>query len=321
MQRVLRRLIRLALLPAFILAAAIPGFAQTYPTRPVTIVLPSAAGGGQDALARQLAEGMSAVMAQQVVVVNRPSVVGQQSVMAAPADGHTLLFDASTLTMLPFLVRNAPFDPEKDFTPITQYAKTPYVMAINPSLGIRNLRELIAYAKANPNKVAWGVAGVGTPDRLAVAQFADMAGISILLVPFRGGGPALISALANDVHAVMLPAASVRGPIETGKLIALGTTATAASSEMPSVPPISGTVPNFEFYSWYGLWGPKGMPAAVTAQIRAAAQKVAINKEFAERMSKSGYETIISETPDFIAFVKSEIVKNGTLIKSLNIKQ
>ncbi len=295
--------------------------AQAYPTRPITIVLPSAAGGGQDVLARGFADALATVVGQSVVVQNKPSIVGQQSVQTAPADGHTLLFDASTMTTLPFLVKNAPFDPEKDFTPITQYAKTPYVLTMHPKLGIRNLKDMIAYAKANPKKLAWGVAGVGTPDRMAAAKFSQMAGVEPLIVPYRGGAPALSGLLAGDVQLVSLPAASVKGHIAAGRLIGLGTTSNVVTADMPTTQPVATVVPGYDYYSWYGLWGPKGLSPALTAQIRAAAVKVATNQEFAAKVSLTGYQLIMSETAEFAAYIKEDLARNAALIKTLNIGQ
>ena len=303
------------------LGAATPAAAQAYPSRPITIILPSGAGGGQDVLARQLAESLGAVLGQSVVVRNLASIIGQQTVMAAPADGYTLLFDASTMTTLPYLVKTPPFDTEKDFTPITQYAKTPYVLTMHPDRGVRNLRDMIAYLKANPGKLAWGVAGVGTPDRMAAAQFAEMAGVKPLIVPYKGGAPALLGVMSNDVQLVSLPASSVKQPIAVGKLIGLGTTSKTVTPDMPAIAPIATVVPGFEFYSWYGVWGPKGLPPAIAAQIRNAIVKVTANKEFANKVAASGYELIVSETSDFTNVIQSELAKYGALIKTLDINQ
>jgi len=299
--------------------------AETYPDKSVRIVVPSAAGGGVDVLARMIAHELAGIFNQPFFIENKQDasgIVGPQTVVGSKPDGYTLLFSASTLTIMSHLLPSMPFDPENDLVPITEVAKSPFVLCVNPNIGINTFAELVRYAKSKPGALRVGAANIGSPDHLALELLEQQAEIEVLSVPFKGGAPAMQAAMAGTVDIVMLPPVLIKGQVESGKLKALGTTSTVTLETMPSVPPIANLgVPGYEFYSWYGFWGPKGMPQDRVDEIQKATAKVLASPEIKRRFAELGLIAVGSNAAALRALVKSETTRYGALIKERKLLQ
>ena len=297
--------------------------AQTYPSQPVKVVVTTAAGGGVDALARMTTQELSTLLKQPFIVENRADsagIIGAQYVAGQKPDGYTLMFNASTMVITPFLVPNMPFDSEKDFTPITEVAKSPFVLAVHPSVAANTLQELIQYGKKNPGALSFGVAALGTPDHIAAELFSQQAGIETLVVPFKGGGPALTAILSGTVQAVLFPPILISSQIKAGKLKALAITSAEPSDAMPGVPTASASgMPGYEVASWYGFWGPKATDPAAVQTIYATTAKILGTREFREKLVGRGLIGVGSTPAEFAAFNKKEMARYGTLIKERNL--
>ncbi len=304
------------------MASATIVHAQAYPDKPVKVIVTTSAGGGVDALARLVSQELATLLKQPFIVENRADasgIVGAQFVAGSKPDGYTLMFNASTLVITPFLVPNMPFDAEKDFTPITEVAKSPFVVAIHPAVPANNMAELILYAKKAPNTLSFGVAGIGTPDHIAVEWFSQVAGIQSLVVPYKGGGPALQGILSGTVNAVMFPPILIGAQVQAGKVKALAVTSAQPTDAVPGVPTVASSVPGYEFASWYGFWGPKGMDPAHVQAIYGTTAKILAAAAFKEQLTKRGLIAVGSTPVDFAAFNKREMSRYGNLIRERNL--
>lgn len=294
-----------------------------YPAQPVKIIVPHAAGGGVDVLGRLLAKDLADVLKQSVVVENRPgaaSIIGGQAVAASRPDGYTLLLNSSAQAITPFMYSKLPFDPYTSFTAITEVGRNPFVLCVNPAVPGSDLKGLVEYAKKNPEKLSFGVAGIGTPDHIALELLSKRAEAKTLIVNYKGGGPALNGALGGEIGGVMLPAFQVAGHAASGKLKCLGVTSPARMEQMPNTPPIGAVFPGYQFFGWYGIWGPAGMDQRVTRQIQQTVAKVLSAAAFNERAKTMGVTPTGSTPQEFTEFLKGEMGTYERLIKERGIK-
>lgn len=312
----------LALLGAATSATAVE---ISYPVRPVRFIVPFAPGGSTDTLARTLAQRLSDVLGQQVVVDNRSGGngnIGTEIVARAPPDGHTILLGyIANLGIGPSLYAKLPYDPVRDFAPVTQLAVSPNILVAHPSLPVKSVRELVAYAKANPQKINYASAAVASLGHLAGELLNSAAGIHMQHVPYKGSGQAVIDLLAGQVQIMFSGMSSVMPHIKAGKLRPLAVTGAQRSPATPDVPTIAEAgYPGFEASAWYGVLAPAGTPKAIVSRLNAEILRVLKIPEVKERLENVGFE-LVGGTPDaFATYIRSEIEKWARVVKASGIK-
>ena len=309
---------------AVVLGAGLLGgtsaLAQAYPTKPVTIIVPFAAGGTTDILARIIGQALTAELGQSVVVDNRAgaggNIGGQAAAKAAP-DGHTLFMGTvGTHAINASLYKKMPFDPVKDFAPLTRVANVPNLLVANPAQPYKSVKDLIAYAKANPGKVNFGSSGNGSSIHLSGELFKSLAKVDMQHVPYKGSAPAVTDLLGNQIGIMFDNMPSAIQHVRSGKLAPLAVTTAKRSPELPNVPTIAEAgVPGYEATSWFGMFAPAGTPAPVLAKLNAAIVKLLAQPDVKKKINEQGAE-VYSETPEqFAAFIQAESVKWGKVVK------
>jgi len=315
----LRRIVTLALLWLAIAAGAF----AAYPDKPLRIILPFPPGGPTDVLGRQLAQGLSAALGQSVVVENRAggnSAIGSEAVAKAAADGATLLFNASIFATGPLLSK-VPYDIHRDFTPIALVAKAPLLIAVNNDLPAKDVRELIAYARANPGKLNFGIGSNGSAGHLAQESLRFAAGVDIVMIPYKGSAPAYTDLIGGRLQGFTDPVLGALGQVQGGKVRALAVTSGKRLAALPAVPTVSESgMPGFEYYSWYGLWGPPGLPADVTARLNAEVNRWLASPEVRAQFEQLGYEAQPGTPADFDRFVRDNAARDAKIIRDAGIK-
>jgi tripartite-type tricarboxylate transporter receptor subunit TctC len=296
------------------LAASLAAEAQRFPGGLVRIVVPFPPGGGTDVLARLLAAGLQALWGQSVILDNRPGaagLIGTRLVMAASDDGHTLLM-ASTGAILSLAAGHGaePYDVARDLAPVSLVAAPPYILVVNPKLPFRSAAEIIADAKANPGKLTFGSSGVGSASHLSGALFAQMAGIDMLHVPYRGTGPAVSDLLGGRIDLMFSPALTVTPHIAAGTLRAIGTTGAARSALFPDYPTVAESgLAGYSSLGWFGLFAPAATPHDIVAKVSADVKQVLLLPEAKQRLALEGAEPEPNSPEAFAAFVNADIVK------------
>jgi tripartite-type tricarboxylate transporter receptor subunit TctC len=317
----MRRLLQLLV---FVFASALMTSlaAQTWPTKPVRLVLGYAAGGAMDMTARVLSPIMSESIGQPVVVENRTGGAGNiaaDAVARADADGHTILFYADAYTIAPSLFARLTFDPVKDFVHVTQMISGAHILVGHPSVPANTLPELIAYAKANPGKLAYASPGNGTPQHLAAELFKNIAGnLNITHVPYKGGGQAIGDVVGGTVPLASLGLPPTAGHIKAGRLKAFAVTSKVRQKLLPDTPTFQeGGVPGFETVQWWGPAVPAGTPAPVVKKIYDEFVKAMKNPKLIERYNSAGLEVTPSASPEaYTAFIKAEIERWAPVVKA-----
>lgn len=309
---------------AVVLGAGLLGgtsaLAQAYPTKPVTIIVPFAAGGTTDILARIIGQALTAELGQSVVVDNRAGAggnIGGQAAAKATPDGHTLFMGTvGTHAINASLYKKMPFDPVKDFAPLTRVANVPNLLVANPAQPYKSVKDLIAYAKANPGKVNFGSSGNGSSIHLSGELFKSLAKVDMQHVPYKGSAPAVTDLLGNQIGIMFDNMPSAIQHVRSGSLVPLAVTTAKRSPELPSVPTIAEAgVPGYEATSWFGMFAPAGTPAPVLAKLNAAIVKVLAQPDVKNKINEQGAE-VYSETPEqFAAFIQAESVKWGKVVK------
>ena len=294
--------------------------AQTYPTKPIKLVVPFPPGGVADIIARPLAEGLTNYLGQPVVVDNKggaTGTIGASFVANAPADGYTLLLGTSNeITMSPTLFKTLPYDPNAAFTPITPVGEFPNVLVVGPSVTSKNLTEFIELIRSKPNRITFASSGTGSTNHLTAVLFANQAKLDIVNVPYRGGGPALADLLGGQVDALFATLPSAMAQIKAGKLRALAVTGNTRSAVLPEVPTIKELgLAGVVVTTWNGVLAPAKMPPRLAKQIHDAIVHVAEEPGFKEKMLAVGVEPAILASPEFSARIKSEYEKWSLLIK------
>ena len=307
---------------------ALCGFATlanaAWPESTITLIVPWAAGGSTDILARTLSEQLTKSLGQPVIVDNRAGAsgnIGSNVVAKAKPDGYTLLIGSmSTHAMNPALMPGMPFRGVEDFTPIARIANVVNTMVINPSVPAKNLAEFIAYAKANPGKVAYASAGAGSTNHLSAVLFEKAAGVQMLHVPYKGGAPAVLDTVGNQTQVLFSAGTQTLPHVKSGKLRLLGVTEAKRSALMPDVPTVGETLPGYELGVWYGAFGPPGMPAELVTKLNAEINKAMAIPEVRSRMDAIGVELVRGSPQEFATVLRSDADRYGNVIRELGIK-
>jgi tripartite-type tricarboxylate transporter receptor subunit TctC len=320
-----------ACLLAAVVACAVSGAAietaaaqQPFPSRPVTLVVPFPAGGGNDALARLVAERMSKTLGQQVIVENRGGAggtVATRAIVKSPPDGHTILLSyTGTFAINPTLYSNSGYDPRKDFAAIGSIGTLTSVLVSNPSLPVKSTAELIAYAKAHPGKINYGFVP-GTVGHISTEMFARSANIKLTNIPYKGNGNAIADLMGGHVSMMFLSILPVIGQIQAGTLNALAVASPARSALIPNVPTIAESgVPGFSAIITYGLAAPPGTPRAIVERLNKDLQIALADETLRKRLDAEGGQVLPGTPDEYAATIDAEEKKWGPLIKSLNLK-
>jgi tripartite-type tricarboxylate transporter receptor subunit TctC len=300
--------------------------AQNYPARPVRIVVGLAPGGGNDTIARLVAQKMTLTLKQQVVVENRPGaggLIGADYVAKQPADGYTLLLgNVATMAIIPNLKPNAPYDPRKDFEPISLIASAPLLVVVHPSLPVHSVHELIALAKAKPNQINYASNGVGSTTHMATELFLLMTGTRMLHVPYKGLSPALTDLLSGQVQVMFSSAVAMLPQVKQGRLRAIAMTGARRSPIIPDIPTVAEAgVPGYEAGSWYGLLAPAGTPKPIVGLLSKHVAMAVKADDIVKHLSSDAVVPIGSTPEQFRAHILKEYERMGTVVrKSMSAK-
>ena len=305
------------------LAAGIAG-AQPFPSRAVRFVVPSAPGGGTDITARIVAPKLSELLGQQVVVENRAgagTMIGGEVVARAAPDGYTLLVGISTLAINPAMYRKVPYDALKDFAPISQLVATANLLVTHPSLPVRSVKDLIAFARPRPGQLLFASAGVGTNPHLSVELFQSLAGIKLIHVPYKGSGQGIVDVVAGQVP-VMMPSILTGLPhAKSGRLRALGVTGAQRAAGVPDIPTIAEAgVPGYEAVQWFGVLAPAGTPRAIVTRLHGEIVRTLQAGDVRERLLADGADPVGSTPEEFAAFLRTETSKWAKVVKDAAIQ-
>jgi len=316
--------LRLTFIAVALALAAPLARSQSFPAKPVRVIVGFAPGGIADLLARIAADKLGEIMGTSVVVDNRPGAGGGIAagfVAKSPADGYTLLLcNAATHGINPALYKNLAYDPVKDFAPISNIGWAPNVLIVHPSVPVTSVREFIAYAKANPGRITVASAGVGTSQHLSTELFKWMTDIDVISVPYKGGGPALADLLGAQVPAAMTALSTSITMIKAGKVRALGVTSAKRSAQLPDLPTIGESgVAGFEVVSWNGLCAPAGVPKPVLARLNADLVKTLNMPETQDRLAAQGVQAEPMTPEQFAAYIESEIARWAAVVKRAGI--
>ena len=302
------------------ISALAPGAAraQDFPSKPIRIVT-GAPGGSSDFTARLIAQGLTENLRQQVIVDNRGNVDGEL-VARAPPDGYTLVIDGASIWIGP-LVQKAPYDPVRDFAPVTLAVSAPNVVIVQPSIPVKSIRELIAFAKAQPGKLNYSSGGIGASSHLAAELFKSMAGVTIININYKGTGPALNALIANEVQVMFVNPAIASPHIKSERVRALAVASLEPSPLMPDLPTVAAAgLPGFESVVLQGMFAPAGTPVARVKLLSREIAKVLNRPEVKERHFNTGVETVASTPEELAARIKSEMAKWGKVIRDARIR-
>jgi tripartite-type tricarboxylate transporter receptor subunit TctC len=323
MMSLVRLFVRRALAIAFVAAPSLVA-AQDFPTRPITILVPQAPGASSDLLARTVGDRLTALWGQPIVVDNRPGAggnLGASIAARAPADGYTLMIGTDAMmTSNTYLYKNMPFDPVKDFAPITNAGANIICLAVNEKLPVNSVPELIAYAKANPGKLQYGSSGIASPHHLAGELLAQKAGLKLVHVPYRGGGLAVNDLLGGHINMAFLSLSAAVPHLSTGKLRILALVEKNRYAAMPNVPTVAETIPGFEMPSWLAFFAPAATPQPLIARYNEALTKILTIDAVKEKLATLGLAVAPSTPEALAAIVKEGLAVRGALIKAANIK-
>ncbi len=298
--------------------------AQSYPSRAVRFIVPFAAGGSTDIIARTLGTRLTEMLGQSVIVDNRPgggTVIGTETVARSAPDGYTLLVVPAPFTINPSLLSKLPYDPINDFTPITLINTTPLVVVVNPSVPARNIKELVALAKSKPGALNFGSSGTGGSNHLAGELFNSMAGVKMVHVPYKGNAPALTDLVGGHVDLIFNGLTSAYPLIKSNKLRALAVTSLQRSAVLPEMPTLDESgLKGFVAVAWNGLAGPAKLGAEPVERLASAVRKVLTNPEMRERLKSEGSDPVGSTPAEFSTFIRDEITKWAKVIKMSGAK-
>ena len=318
----MKRLDRCAL--GIMLIVALPVLAQSYPSKPIRLVLPYPPGGGTDVIARPLAQKLTEQLGQQVIVDNRGGAggnIGMEFVAKSPADGYTLLFAltaqyAVNLSLYPKL----PYDPVRDYAPISLLANAPYLLVVHPTLPAKSVAELVALVKARPGQLSYSSSGNGSGAHLAGEMLRSLARVEIVHVPYKGAGPAMPDLIAGQVQLSFITYTATGPHIKTGRLRALGVTTAKRSPTLPDLPAIGETVAGYDSAVWYGFAAPAGTPPEIVAKLNTEVLRVLAAPDFRSRITLEAVSPIGSTPEEFGSFMRSEIVRWAKVVKDSGAK-
>ena len=313
-------------MPAAVLAFSAQAVlsSEGFPARPIRVVVPIAPGGGMDTIARITSIKLSEAYKQQVVVDNRAGgggVIGSQIVAKSGADGHTLLFVANPFTTTPALSAQPPYDPQKDFAPISMIATAPLLVVLHPSIPAKTIPELITFAKAKPNFLSYGTSGNGSPQHIAGELFKTMAGIEYTHIPYKGGAAALVDIIGGKVPLAFAGVMTVLQHVKAGRLNALAMTSAKRSPALPEVPTVAeGGVKGFEVLTWYAMFAPAGTPTATVRTLNETIGRALASPDVVERLTREAHDPAPTTPAQLGAFVQAEVEKARRLAKSASMK-
>ena len=295
-----------------------------YPNRPIRLVVPFAPGGATDILARGIGQKLAERLGQGVVIDNKPGAgtpIGADFVAKAPADGYTLLFAPTPFAISQVMMARLPYDAQKDFTPVALLAVSPFILVAHPSLPVRSMAELVALAKARPGSLAFCSAGNGTVPHLAGELFKLRAGIDLVHIPYKGGGPAIVDLVAGQTQLMFATPVEVAQHVTTGRLKVLAATAPQRLAAFPQVPTmLESGFANYDIRSWFGVIAPAGTPASVISKIAAELARSVENADIRERLAAQGAEILVKTGEDFAAFIRADIARWSEVVKASGAK-
>ncbi len=299
-------------------------FAQSYPVKPIRMVVGFPVGVGSDTTARMVAQKLSENLGQPVVVENRTGAAGQlatERVIASPADGYTLLMMTSAETIRPALRANLPYDLERDLTPVALVAIAPFLLVVHPSVPARSVKELIALARAKPGKLSYGSTGVGSTSHLAGELFKFMAKVNIIHVPYKGSTESSVATASGQIDMSFSVITAVKPLVDAGKIRPLAVTGAKRAALMPSIPALNEAgLLGYNCPTWFGVMAPAGVPKEIIARLHAVIDKSVNTPEANAALNKQGIEVETSTPEQFAAMIHSEIARNLNLVKSAGIK-
>ena len=305
-------------------ASANAGAAEAYPSRPIKILVGYSAGGAVDAIARSVGQRLSVILGQPVVVENKPGAgtnIAVKALIASPPDGYTLLLAANALAVNPSLFEPAPYDLERDLTPVASVGRVPVVFSVREGSAIKTLPELVAAAKAKPGGVTVATPGNGSTPHLAMELFQHTAGMSLRHVPYKGGAQALTDVLGGHVDVVAVNALEVLPLAKSGKLKVLAVMSGERAAVLPGVPTVAESgYPGFESSVWYGFVAPAGLPQPLQAKLHDAVQKALASPEVRDQLAAAGGVTLPGPAAQFDKLLKTDAARYGKLIREANIK-
>jgi tripartite-type tricarboxylate transporter receptor subunit TctC len=306
-------------------AASLPALAADhYPSRPIRVVVPQSAGGSTDVAARMLTDRLIESLRQNIVVDNRPgagSLNGTETVAKSAPDGYTLLIIAASLTITPALQTNLPFDPARDFAPVTQIVDLPHIITVHPNVPAKSIGELVALLKAKPGQIAAGFSGIGTSTHLAIELFQHMSQTKMLLVPYKGGAPAMTALLGGEVQVNFATSSTGIPHIRSGKLRGLAVTGAKRSAAIPELPTVAEAgVKGYQHASWVGLLAPAKTPKPVIERLHAESVKILARDDIRKSFLRQGMEAEGNTPQEFAAAISREIRQWQQLVKAAGIK-
>jgi tripartite-type tricarboxylate transporter receptor subunit TctC len=307
---------------AALLAAAGAAFAQGYPARPVKMIIPFPPGGTLDVVGRMLAQKLGEQMGQTFVVENRAGgngTIGSDAVAKSAADGYTLLFNASTFTTTPMTMKSVSYDVVRDFQPVALVARAPLAVAVNKNLPVSDLGSLIAHAKANPGKLSFAIGSTGSAGHLSTELLRRAGGMETMIVPYKGSAPAYQDLVGGQIDGFIDPILGSAGYVKNGLLRVIAVTSKARVPMMPDVPTVGESVPGYEFYSWYGLWGPAGLPAEIAQRLNAEVNK-ALAGDMNDRLVQQGLLLTPGSIDDFVRFQRDDMARSQKIITEGSIR-
>jgi tripartite-type tricarboxylate transporter receptor subunit TctC len=314
-----------ALAMALVVPFAAAATAQNYPSRTVTVVVPFPAGGSVDGVARILVQKLNETMGQHFIVENRAGgasgIVGANAVAKAAPDGYSLLVSASVHVINPLLYKSVPYDVVRDFTPVTLLAEGPLIVSTTPSVPANNLKDFFALVRKDPQKYTFGATTIGSAGHLAIELLKRDAGLDTLVVAYKGTAPALTDLMSGQIQLLADPMLSSLPLAQAGKIKALGLTSLKRAAAAPDIPTVEESgMKGFAFASWYGLWGPKNLPADVSNTLQAEIAKVLALPDVKQRLNALGFEPIGSDGEQFATYIREEMAKYEKIINDAKIK-
>jgi tripartite-type tricarboxylate transporter receptor subunit TctC len=305
--------------------AATPATAENYPARTVTVVVPFPAGGSVDGVARILVQKLNETVGQNFIVENRAGgasgTVGANAVAKAAPDGYTLMVSASVHIINPFLYKNVPYDVVSDFTPVSLLADGPLIVSTTPSVPANNLKDFFALVRKDPQKYTFGTTSIGSASHLAIELIKSDAGLDTLVVAYKGTATALTDLMSGQIQLLADPMLSSLPLAQGGKIKALGLTSLKRAAAAPEIPTVEESgVKGFHFVSWYGLWGPKNLPADVSSKLQADIAKVLALPDVKQRLNMLGFDPIGTGGEQFAVYIRDEMAKYEKIIRDAKIK-
>ena len=298
--------------------------AQQYPSKAIRFVVPYVPGGGTDTVARLTGQKLSEALGQAVVIDNRPGaggVIGGEIVAKSPPDGYTIMLASSSpITVAPHIQKRMPYDPLKDFTPVTLIAIVPALLAVHPALPVKSVKDLIALAKAKPGALTFSSSGNGGTGHVSGEMFKMLAGVDMLHVPYKGTAPATTAVVSGEVSLTFGNMISLLPQVKTGKLRALAVTTAKRSAVLPNIPTVAETLPGYLSGPWYGVLAPAGLPPAILSRLNQELVKVVHSREVSDSLRSEGAEPIGSSPGQFAAHIKSELERMGKVVQKSRMK-